>query len=57
MMDVMSLVQDTTLWFRVTILITAVVNGIVTLAFEKIGMWYFTVWWRTRKEKLKAAQF
>ena len=47
----LNLEPDTTLDFRLSLLLIAFVNGVATFVFEKIGIWHFALWFRNRKER------
>lgn len=47
--------STTTMTFRLYLLVIVVVNSLITYLFEKIAVWYISVWWRARKET-KAAK-
>lgn len=49
--NLFELESTTTMTFRLYLLIIVVVNSIVTYLFEKIAVWYISVWWRARKER------
>jgi hypothetical protein len=51
LLDLLSLMHGTTLEFRLSILLIAFVNGVITFLYEKIAVWYFAIWYRNRKEK------
>lgn len=39
--------------WRFIIVIIIIVNSIVTYLFEKIVVWYISLWWKHRKDKIK----
>jgi cation-transporting ATPase 13A3/4/5 len=43
--------QGISLEFRLFVLLMAVVNGAITFFYEKIAIWYISIWWKNRKEK------
>ena len=57
LLDLMNLEKDTTLDFRLSILLIAFVNGVATFIFEKIGIWHFALWFRDRKEKQRKVDY
>jgi hypothetical protein len=40
--------------FRLCILVVAFINGLGTYFYEKIAIWYISLWWKNRKEKIRA---
>lgn len=38
--------------FRLSVLIIAFINGVLTYFYEKIIIWYLSLWWKNRKEKM-----
>lgn len=39
------------LWFRLSLALLIVFNSFLTYLYERIGMWYLTLWWRKRIDK------
>ncbi len=39
--------------FRLCILVVAFINGLLTYFYEKIGIWYFSLWWKSRKDRIQ----
>ena len=40
--------------FRLSILVIAFVNSLCTYLYEKIVIWYISLYWRNKKEKIRA---
>ena len=43
--------------FRWLIIATASVNAIFTYFYEKIFVWYVSLWWKNRSDKVKEREF
>ena len=39
--------------FRLCIIVIAFINGIITYFYEKIGIWYFSLWYKSRKDRIQ----
>lgn len=55
--DAFSILTNLSLEFRLSVLCIAFVNGTVTFFFEKIGIWYISIWWKNRKDKIREANY
>ena len=40
--------------FRLCLLVVAFINGVFTYFFEKIAIWYISLWWKNRKDRIRA---
>jgi len=48
---------EITLEFRLIVLCIAVVNGAFTFFYEKIAIWYISLWWKNRKERRSQKEY
>ncbi len=44
--------ENITMEFRLSLLVVAFVNALCTYFYEKIAIWYISIWWRNRKERI-----
>jgi uncharacterized protein (UPF0333 family) len=54
--NLMVIETDITMEFRLTILIVVVVNSIITYGYERIIVWYVSIWWKNRTDSKVARQ-
>jgi hypothetical protein len=55
--DLLVLETDITMEFRLSALIIVVVNSIITYGYERIIVWYVSIWWKNRTDrKIKRQQ-
>jgi hypothetical protein len=47
----LKLETDITMEFRLVVLITVVVNSIITYGYERIVVWYVSIWWKNRTDR------
>jgi magnesium-transporting ATPase (P-type) len=52
-LNLYSLMTDVTMTFRLYIILVIVINSILTYFFEKIVIWYVSLWWKARKDRIK----
>jgi len=51
--SVFEIKESITMEFRLTLLLIAFINGILTYFYEKIVIWYVSLWWKNRKERIR----
>lgn len=45
--------MEITMEFRLSLLVVAFINGLFTYFYEKIFIWYISLWWKNKKEKAR----
>ena len=48
---IFELKENINMEFRLSLLCIAFVNGLCTYFYEKIAIWYISLWWKNKKEK------
>ena len=51
--NVLVIKEDVSMEFRLSMLVIAFINCICTYLYEKVAVWYISVYWRNRKEKIR----
>lgn len=41
--------------YRCLIFIVAIINSIITYLYEKVIVWYITIWWKAKSDRVKEA--
>lgn len=54
--SLLSFEGDVSLTFRLSALIIVVINTIITYGYERIVVWYVSIWWKNREDKMIARQ-
>ena len=54
--NVFFIMEDVSMEFRLSILVIAFINSICTYLYEKIVIWYVSIYWRNRKDKIREAR-
>lgn len=44
-------IEDINMPFRLSLICIAFVNGVITFFYEKMAVWYISIWWKNKKEK------
>lgn len=49
------LMPGVSLTYRLSVLVIVAINSIFSYGFEKIVIWYISIWWKNRKDKKRVA--
>lgn len=49
--DIFELKEDISMEFRLSLIVVAFINSLCTYFYEKIAIWYISLWWKNKKEK------
>jgi hypothetical protein len=49
--------QALSIEFRLSVLCIAFVNGVITFFYEKIFIWYLSIWWKNKKERKRELEY
>lgn len=52
-----SVETDLNIEFRLSLICIAFVNGVLTFFFEKIAVWYISIWWKNKKERRREREY